>query len=165
MYEVIVIILISLSLFIFGSFSGYIVHRILHSNRLKHLAKDHNVHHALYPIDNFESTSYRGAGSSRSTLVFIPIITVAMLLLCVPIWFLFKEWWVFFFIIIEGILIGWANDYLHYAFHIKNHWLNNYIFFKKLKDIHYLHHKYPKTNHGILWFGPDKLCGTYRNLL
>lgn len=161
MYEVLIILFILTLTFLFGSSSGYVVHYLLHTEAFKHLATDHNVHHELYNPDDFESIRYRDAGKARSTLVFIPIITTAIALMCIPLWFVFNAWWIYPIILAEGVLIGWLNDYLHYAFHIKNHWLNNYSYFHKLKYLHLLHHIHPKKNHGILWFGADRLFRTF----
>ena len=166
MYEVLIILFILTLTFLYGSTSGWVIHALLHAmlhkKVLKNLATDHNVHHLLYTPSDFESVgSYRDAGKARSTLVFIPIITTAIALMCIPLWFIFSVWWIYPIIIIEGATIGWLNDYIHYAFHIKNHWLNKYSYFKKLKRLHLLHHIHPTKNHGVIWFGADKLFGTF----
>ena len=148
-------------IFSYGSLAGYLVHLLLHNKIVGRFAKDHTAHHNLYTVDDFVSNKYRSAGGKASTFVFVPIITCAMALLCIPLWFLTHVWWIFAIVIIEGIFVGWLNDYIHEVIHLKKHWLHKYKWFQKLKYLHRLHHKYPHKNHGIIWFIPDKLFGTF----
>lgn len=167
METLLILIVILFSTFIIGSFAGYMLHLFMHTRfpripYLRRISKSHNVHHSLYTIRDFESEEYRSAGKDDSVFVFVPIITLAIGLMCLAFWFAFQAWWIYPVILAEGIFIGWLNGKLHECFHIKNHWLNKYSQFKKLKKTHWLHHKYPKMNHGILWFVPDRLFDTFR---
>ena len=167
MNAVLTLIVILFSTFVVGSFAGYILHVLMHTRfarmpSLRRVSKSHNVHHTLYTIDDFESEEYRSAGSDDSAFVFVPAITLAIGLMCLAFWFMFQAWWIYPVILAEGVLIGWLNGKLHELFHIKDHWLNECSIFRRLKDLHWLHHKHPKMNHGILWFVPDRLFGTFR---
>lgn len=153
--------------FIIGSLVGYVMHWLMHTKLnktewFKPIALSHNVHHKLYTIYDYESDTYRSSGKDTSTLVFVPIITLSIILLSVIFWFAFQSFWIYPIILIEGIIVGVLNEKIHDYFHIKNHWLNKYYWFRRLKMIHWYHHKHPKTNHGIIWFGPDKLFGTFK---
>jgi hypothetical protein len=162
MNTVLIILFVLALTFLFGSTSGWVVHYLLHTKTFKHLATDHNVHHSLYTPDDFESEGrYRDAGKARSTLVFIPIITTAIAFMCIPLWFAFNAWWIYPIVLATGVFVGWLNDYAHYAFHIKEHWLNKYKYFRRLKYLHLLHHIHPKKNQGIIWFGADRLFRTF----
>lgn len=154
------------STFVVGSLVGYIIHWLLHTRLVKYklfkpLAKSHNVHHQYYTIHNFESDTYRDPGKDSSTFFFAPVITLAVGLLGLGLWFVFQVWWIYLVILIEGIAIGLLNTKIHDYFHIRNHWLNKYSMFRRLKKLHWWHHKRPKINHGIIWFVPDKLFGTF----
>lgn len=154
--------------FIVGSLVGYCMHLFMHTKfaRMKYLsfiAHSHRVHHRLYHIRDYESETYRSAGKDNSAFVFVPVITISILLLCVGFWFVFQSWWIYPIILVEGTAIGWLNNKIHECFHIKNHWLNKYKLFRELKRLHWIHHKHPKTNQGIIWFGPDKLFGSFKN--
>jgi len=139
------------------------VHWLLHTKLFEGLAKAHNTHHELYTPDDFESKTYRDAEENDSVFVFVPIITIALILVCIPMWFIFGTWWVYLFVLAVGVSVGWLNDHTHEAFHIVDHRYNKYEWFKKMKHLHRLHHIYPKKNHGIIWFGPDKLFKTFIN--
>lgn len=157
------VLFIILFTFVYGSLAGYFVHWLLHTDAFSKWSKSHNVHHTLYTPDDFESDTYRDAKENDSVWVFVPIITGAIVIACVPLWFIFSEWWIFPIILAEGIFVGWLNDYIHDAFHVKNHWLNRFRWFWHLKDLHWIHHVYPKKNIGILWFIPDKMFKTYES--
>ena len=105
--NIIFLILFIFSLtFIYGSTVGWAVHAILHTKMFEYLAHNHNIHHTLYTIYDFESYIYRDAGYARSTLVFVPIITIALLFISIPLWFIFQIWWIYLIMMVIGILVG-----------------------------------------------------------
>ncbi len=53
------------------------------------------------------------------------------------------------------------NWYVHSAYHIQNHWLNNFDWFKLDKKIHLQHHVDPTVNYGIASHFCDIIMGTY----
>ena len=155
-------IAIILFVFAYGSLVGYFVHRLMHSKLFMGLAKIHKIHHLLYTTNDFESETYRSAGKDTSSFVFVPIITIAIMLLCIGM-LIFHSWWIYPIILAEGIIVGYLNDRLHDYFHITNHWLNKYHWFRVIKQLHWNHHDNPEVNHGIIWFIPDKIFGTFKN--
>ena len=161
MHAIILTLFIMIFTFVYGTLAGYVVHWLLHTPMFERLAKAHNTHHELYTPDDFVSETYRDAKNNDSVFVFVPIITTAIALACIPLWFLFSTWWIYPIIIALGASVGWLNDHMHEAFHIINHPYNKYNYFLKLKHLHLMHHMHPKKNHGIIWFGPDKLFRTF----
>jgi hypothetical protein len=60
------------------------------------------------------------------------------------------------------LLMGFIANFLHSSFHVENHWLVRYSWFRDLRYLHYLHHKGDaKNNYSVLNFTFDKLQGTY----
>lgn len=161
MNTILTILFVMLLTFIYGSMAGYVVHRLLHTKIFGKLAEGHNRHHTLYTVEDFESNKYRDAGDDDSAFVFIPIIVTAIVLMCIPLWFIFSTWWIYPIILAEGVFVGWLHDYIHESFHLNEHWLLKYKFIQRLKELHILHHKYPQKNHGIIWFIPDRLFRTF----
>ena len=53
------------------------------------------------------------------------------------------------------------NWYIHSAYHIENHWLNNYGWFQEDKRIHFQHHRNPETNYGIASHFSDVIFDTF----
>lgn len=165
---ILTIIIAIVATFVVGSLVGWVAHWLMHTwlakTRLfKFIATSHNSHHVLYTTEDFESETYRSAGKDTSSFVFVPIIGIAILILCAVMWWIFEAWYIYPVILIEGIVIGYLNDRLHDCFHITNHWLNRYSWFSSLKRLHWNHHDDPEVNHGIIWFIPDKIFGTFKN--
>lgn len=52
------------------------------------------------------------------------------------------------------------NWYVHSAYHIEDHWLNQYNWFQHDKRIHMLHHTNPYTNYGIATHFSDEIFST-----
>lgn len=62
------------------------------------------------------------------------------------------------------VLIGFLwNWYIHDAYHTKNHWLSQYDWFIKDRQIHFEHHYKPNKNYGIASHFSDKILGTFAN--
>lgn len=51
--------------------------------------------------------------------------------------------------------------YIHRAYHIDDHWLNEYDWFKQDKRIHMQHHVNPNENYGIASHFTDEILGTF----
>jgi len=58
------------------------------------------------------------------------------------------------------IVFVW-NWYIHSAYHIENHWLNSYDWFRNDKRIHFQHHKNPEINYGIATHFVDEILETF----
>ena len=63
------------------------------------------------------------------------------------------------YLVIVGVFV-W-NWYVHSAYHIPNHWLNQYDWFVQDKKIHLQHHVDPTVNYGIASHFSDIIFGTY----
>lgn len=64
--------------------------------------------------------------------------------------------------VISSVFI--ASWYIHSAYHIDDHWLNEYEWFRNKRELHFNHHYDPTVNYGILTHIPDILCGTFKNV-
>ena len=158
---IIAVLVSMLSVFVVGNFAGYFVHWLMHKGRLESLAEAHDRHHRLYTITDYTSDKYRSAGKDDSTLVFVPMIMLVLGILFVPLWFLFKTFWIFPLPILLGIVVGWLNGYIHECFHLKGHYLTRYGWFRKLNRLHWVHHLHPDKNMGIIWFVPDRVFNSF----
>ena len=59
-------------------------------------------------------------------------------------------------------LYGWVViNLFHAAFHVRGHFWWRLAWFRRLARLHDIHH-YAPANYGIMFFGIDRLCGTYR---
>ena len=120
----------------------------------------HYYHHEeVYPHTNLESDEYKTAYDHWP--YFIPMTVVTSLIY----YFIYKKYKLFdltmfiIFMIFSLIYIS-ITFYFHNSYHVKNHWLNKYEFYRKIKYQHFIHH-FDNCNYGIIFNIVDKIFGTY----
>lgn len=146
---------------------GYIIHRSLHQPWTGWINKSHMKHHLeLYPSSDYLSDTYRHAGSDSTPKFFImaaiPILFIPTFLLH----FIFNlSWGLTILALVVMILVGLVKNYMHDAFHIRNHILTRipYIrrWFNQLVRLHYSHHVDMGKNFGITSFFWDRVFKTF----
>jgi hypothetical protein len=147
---------------------GYGFHWALHQTWMKEAHQAHMTHHQrLYPAHDYVSSTYRHAGKDAAPKFFI-IAALPLVILPLILYFLgLISCYLVLIIWSVQILTGLAHNYLHDAFHIKNHWLGKipviYTIYRKWSYLHYLHHVNMQINYGIFSFWADKLFGTFRD--
>jgi sterol desaturase/sphingolipid hydroxylase (fatty acid hydroxylase superfamily) len=161
------VLIIALALsFLLTNLFGFGVHSLLHLKETKQFNTSHMVHHEkLYPPEDFFSDIYRQAGNDSTPKFFVlaalPMLGLVGLL-----------WWLGVFGVVTAcacwitmIGIGLLDNYLHDAFHIKNHWLNRVPWlgnkFLNLTKLHYLHHCDMTKNFGIFNFMWDRVFKSF----
>lgn len=156
-----------LVIFCVTSLFGYLVHRALHQPWLGRFHKSHMIHHmTLYPPTDYTSDKYRSAGKDNTVWFFvtaaIPLIIIPIILSVIGVLPLLDMIISLFIMAIMGVV----NNYLHDAFHIKNHFLNRIpllrLLFNFWNKLHYLHHVDMDSNFGIFLFFWDKVFFTFR---
>jgi hypothetical protein len=66
------------------------------------------------------------------------------------------------FAVFMAAAIGTVGNYIHISFHVKNHWLSKYGWWRELQVIHYVHHLGNAShNYAMVNFGLDRLFSTY----
>lgn len=143
---------------------GHVAHYIMHKPWIKKLYRAHLVHHfKLYPIDDFESKTYRGAGSDSGT-IFFTIMAFPLLALPFIAWILtpLSLLWAIG-CVVGGIVFGLLNDWIHDSFHVTGHIFRLFPGWQRMRDLHFKHHIDVTINYGIWFFGWDRLAGTFRS--
>lgn len=158
-------LLIILGTLFFFTFLGYVIHWSFHQKWSGKFYKSHLNHHTKqYPASNFYSDVYRDAGKDNSVylfmIVFSPlIITMLLLTITNTIPYLLGS-----IILAEMAVVGFLNNEMHDSFHIKGTMWEKLPFFKRLTDLHYIHHVDMSRNFGIFSFVWDKVFGTYEEI-
>lgn len=144
----------------------YVTHRISHVphryNILYFYHRKHHVNHYSYkqPIQKppFRYDTYLGI--PVSLIVHSPILASTYLF---TYFFLHKY---YLFIISEINLLLLLHDHVHSEIHINGSWLEKFKFlnFKRARERHILHHKYPKHNFALSCLDNtfDIIFGTFR---
>lgn len=124
-----------------------------------------NHHLKQYPPGDYLSDTYRHAGKD-STPKFFVIAALPMLGTVVLLWYVgVLTLWLMFLSL--GIMfgVGLLDNYLHDAFHIRNHWLTRIPilkgWFARWVQLHYLHHVDMSTNFGIFNFMWDRILKSF----
>lgn len=153
------VLFVILSGLVFGEIVGYLIHRLIHWERMGFLFRRHMVHHLkLYPTTDFLSDQYRSPGKDNTMYVFTAFIAVACILM-----FIFAPVWIAAIYSVEFIILGLLNDYFHDAFHIRFHKLTKYEWFLNLRRLHFHHHEDMGKNFGIFsWLG-DYIFRTFKD--
>lgn len=175
------ILLTLTSAFIFAELCGYIIHSILHSQKIEFLSKNHMLHHLkVYGPTQPQRPEgvYRDSVQDRAAVLGIgmewigPICIILTLvyglsfLLAVPF---------FYTNLFTATALSWGYflfAYMHDNMHVKNFWMERsplikkwFLKIRKLHDIHHLHvtdDGKMNVNYGICFFFFDRLFGSYK---
>jgi sterol desaturase/sphingolipid hydroxylase (fatty acid hydroxylase superfamily) len=125
------------------------------------IRKPHFEHHEIYyPHNNMETFIYRVKGFLKgdSWPWFVPILSIYTVVLYL--------WWkqiinkkMLITITIWMMFHIYLISYIHDSYHIQNHWLNRFDWYRENKVCHNLHHYY-NCNYGISNYSMDRLFGT-----
>ncbi len=161
------VLLTIIVVYLLVSLFGYLVHKALHQSWAGRFNKAHMAHHlVLYPPEDFLSNdTYREAGKDNTFWTFalasLPMLGAPIILFILGTLPLYLT----IIVVIEMLLIGWLNSYLHDSLHIRNHWLFRVPIIKNIfsrwQDLHRLHHIDMDTNFGIFAFHWDRMFKTY----
>jgi hypothetical protein len=145
------IIIIGVTIYL-SELGAYFWHRYAAHGKLipNMIEKSHDKHHTIIDDQAFEDFLYIGIivflyGILLAYLFYLDIILLSTLLS----------------IYIPLLIISFWNLYIHSAYHIKNHWLNSYQWFKDDKRIHFQHHYDPSKNYGIATHFSDVIFETF----
>lgn len=145
--------LIISSLFV-AELSGYLWHRYGTHTDILMIPEIRNTHrkHHLADLDD------EAHGDFLWLLLFFSVFVVLMIIMMyvkiIPLS-------VGVIVILTLLIVYIWNWYVHTAYHKKNHWLNNFEWFRKDKDLHFQHHYDPKSNYGISWHIFDRIFGSF----
>jgi len=165
---VIVVVLAFLASVAIGTLVGYGIHWTMHQSWSGGLYRAHMQHHLVhYPADSLYSVGhYRSSGLSSGWLTFTPFVVVAALGVVLALHrLLHASWATDAAVLVAFVFVGGAHGVVHDAFHVSDHWLGHFGWFRHLRALHEPHHHDMSKNLGILWFGWDRLFGSFRRHL
>ena len=155
------IIIGNIILFLYIELIAYLWHRFINHYGLlgDKIRVTHYCHHEeTYPYDNMTSLEYQ---SSHDTWPWIiPIVLFGY----IPIYLYYKkydiEYRLYIIYMLQLTMHVFFISYIHDSYHIDNHWLNDYGWYKENKIYHYIHH-IDNKNYGILTYIFDHVFGTF----
>ena len=136
---------------ILSEIGAYAWHRWgAHTNILEVVKKTHDIHHEV--IDD------KAEGDFFYVCLLLFLYFNILLVLYI---YTYITALLFFALYFPVLLIFFWNFYVHAAYHIENHWLNEYEWFRNDKRIHMHHHADPTKNFGIATHYTDLILNTY----
>lgn len=156
-----VVLLASLVL---AAFLGHVVHWSLHQRWSGIFNRGHMEHHTkLYPPGDLLSDAYRKAAwYNNGIFLFAPAFLVISIVLVLLTWALGAPAWVTITMCGTILWFGLANDLVHDAFHVRDHWLERFSAFREWRRLHFIHHSNMRSNFGIYVFVFDRVFKTMR---
>lgn len=149
----------------FIEFIGYLWHRFIEHGftsfiKSNVLRRGHYEHHEIHYATMADTEKYIPDGwfDGDTWPWFIPVGTVLIIYIV-----LYKLAIISLSTCYTGLIVSisdaYLNSYINQAYHIKNHWLNYFGWFRRHKFYHKLHHFY-NCNYGIATFIMDRIFGT-----
>ncbi|MGA3400050.1 MAG: sterol desaturase family protein [Acetobacteraceae bacterium] len=115
-----------------------------------------NYHHTYYARGHLASPAYQGKEGNNTPFFLIPTILVGA---------------VAFFLLPLGLFLAMgltaaASFYLHVyfdkAYHVQGSLLERFAWFRRMQQLHFVHHLHANSNFAVIDFFWDRLLGTYR---
>jgi sterol desaturase/sphingolipid hydroxylase (fatty acid hydroxylase superfamily) len=161
-----------------AEFAGYWLHRLLHSDKLPFLSRNHMAHHLLLygPTQPMRGESYKDATGGRLSLGNIGLEWIApsavLLIVCWSVMYVLHVRPIYRAIVLASLIVWpfFTFSLLHDAMHLRNTWLARLpvvnIWFRRARRLHDIHHHSlnnagrMNTNFGIGFFFFDRLFRT-----
>jgi sterol desaturase/sphingolipid hydroxylase (fatty acid hydroxylase superfamily) len=161
-----------------AEFTGYWLHRLLHSDKLPFLSRNHMAHHLLLygPTQPMRAELYKDATHGRFSLGNVGLEWLApsavLLALCWGAMCAFRVRAIYQVIVLANLIVWpfFTFSFLHDAMHLPNSWMARLpmvnIWFRRPRRLHDIHHHSlnnagrMNTNFGIGFFLFDRVFRT-----
>jgi len=150
---------------VIASFLGHLTHWAIHQRWSGPAHRGHMDHHlkqypptSLTSMGKYKSAKWYHSGPFLFTPVFLIILAAAGGLaytLEVPLWAVAT-------LGVTLLTYGLGNDWVHDTFHVQDHWLSQFSWYRRKREEHYVHHRNMRRNFGIVSFTWDRVFGTYK---
>ena len=140
-----------------GSFLQTVMHRWLGHKAVGTFFQRRHVfdHHRIYSPRHLVSSEYSAVERSLTPYYAVPAAgVVALLGLVLPLAPLVS--------FSTTILVSFvAHAYIHKHYHLQHTWLGRFGWFRRNRDLHYVHHRNARRNYAEIDFFWDRLFGTF----
>lgn len=149
MWLIIFIIVITI---ILAEIGGYFWHRLgAHTSTIPIVRETHKIHHQ-HDLEGHEADE---------DFFWVFLLTMAFsILLCIFVIFGLPMI-IAVTVFTSAMVVFIWNWYVHAAYHTPGHWLENFDWFIKDRELHFQHHYDPTSNFAIASHFPDMLFGTF----
>jgi hypothetical protein len=119
--------------------------------------RDHiNFHHTHYSGSHLVSSAYLGDEGNTTPYFLIPVFLVGG---CA--YFLLPPD-LFVVMVFASAVSFYAHVLFDKEYHVEGSRLLRFAWFRRLQELHFVHHRHANSNFGVVHFFWDKILGTYR---
>jgi sterol desaturase/sphingolipid hydroxylase (fatty acid hydroxylase superfamily) len=153
----ILVAIAAVAAYLTGSFLQAFLHRWLGHAAVGSFFQRRHVfdHHRIYSPRHLKSSEYSDVERSLTPYYAVPVGgAIALLSLVLPL--------APFVSFTTTLLINFgAHAYLHKHYHLEHTWLERSHWFRRRRDLHYVHHRDARRNYAVIGFFWDRLFGTF----
>jgi sterol desaturase/sphingolipid hydroxylase (fatty acid hydroxylase superfamily) len=113
-------------------------------------------HHTYYSKDHLVSRTYLGDDGNNTPFFFIPVFLVgAFTYFLLPL--------DFFVVQVFACAISFrAHVFFDKEYHVEGSRLQRFAWFRRMQELHFVHHRHADSNFAVIDFFWDRILGTYR---
>src|ERR1700692_4468489 len=141
------------------SFSQTLMHSKLghHAMGGKFFRNHINFHHTHYSKDHLVSAIYLDDEGNNTPFFFIPVFAVGACM-----YFLLR---VDLFVVLAVACAAsfYAHVFFDKEYHVEGSRLLRFAWFRRKRELHFVHHRHANSNFGVVHFFWDRVLGTYRS--
>jgi hypothetical protein len=115
-----------------------------------------NYHHAFYARGHLATAVPEGSEGNNTPYFFAPV-----LLIGVAVWFALPLG-LFIAVTLAASMSFAAHVWLDKAYHQKGSYLERFAWFRRKRQLHFVHHLHANANFAVIDFFWDRALGTYR---
>jgi hypothetical protein len=141
------------------SFSQTLMHFKLghHAMGGKFFRNHINFHHTHYSKDRLVSATYLDDEGNNTPFFFIPVFAAgACMYFLLPVD-------LFVVLVVACAASFYAHVFFDKEYHVEGSRLLRFAWFRRKRELHFVHHRHANSNFGVLHFFWDKVLGTYRS--
>ncbi len=141
------------------SFGQTLIHyKVAHHPMGGKIYRNHlDFHHTHYSEDHLVSGTYLGDEGNTTPYFFIPLLlVVGCAYFLLPLSF-------FAVIVVASAASFYAHTFFDKEYHSERSRLQQFAWFKRKQELHFIHHRHADSNFAVIHFFWDRLLGTYRN--
>lgn len=157
--DVLVFLAVAVASYYLMSFVQTILHRDFgHRARIRPVFKAHAIgHHGLYDKDNLRREEFVDCESTALNYYGIPIVVIATI-----------AWFVGGPLVMTAHLLGVfvtfrLHVFLHKHYHLVDTPFERFAWFRRKRQLHFIHHRDARYNFAVIEFWIDDLLGTRKN--
>jgi sterol desaturase/sphingolipid hydroxylase (fatty acid hydroxylase superfamily) len=115
-----------------------------------------NFHHVYYRKNHLVSPKYRADEGNNTPFFFIPVLLVGACMYAVLPLDLFVV------MVMACATSFYAHVFFDKEYHVEGSRLQQFAWFRRRQELHFVHHRHANSNFGVIHFFWDRLLGTYR---